>query len=63
MTKPALETQKYDDSENFWSFHEIFLNHIENFGWGDIVQYQLNNENKDLSTQFGEVPIQTIKIY
>ena len=26
MTKPALETLEYDKSENFWTFHETFLN-------------------------------------
>ena len=63
MTKPALETLKYDESENFWPFHETFLNHIENMGWNDVMNYQVNNENKDLSTQFGEIPIQTIETY
>ena len=63
MTKPALETLKYDESENFWPFHETFLNHIENMGWNDVMNYQVDNENKDLSTQFGEIPIQTIETY
>ena len=63
MTKPALETLKYDESENFWPFHETFLNHIENMGWKDIMRYQINGQNKYLSTQFGEIPTETIETY
>ena len=63
VTKPALETLKYNDSENFLLFHETFLNHIENMGWSDIMNYQVNGQDKDLSTQFGEVPITTIENY
>ena len=33
MTKPALETLKYDENEIFWPFHETFLNRIKNMGW------------------------------
>ena len=63
MTKPALETLTYEDNENFWPFHETFLNHIENMGWQDVMTYTVNNVAKDLSTQFGEVPINTIEQY
>ena len=61
MTKPALETLTYDDNENFWPFHETFLNHIENMGWQDIMTYTINNVATDLSTNFGEVPIADIE--
>ena len=61
MTKPALETLTYEDNENFWPFHETFLNHIENMGWQDVMDYTVNNVTKDLSTQFGEVPIEVIE--
>ena len=63
MTKPALETLTYEDNENFWPFHETFLNHIENMGWKDIMNYTVDNIPKDLSTQFGEVPITVIENY
>lgn len=61
MTKPALETLTYEDNENFWPFHETFLNHIENMGWEDIMEYTVDNVEKDLSTQFGEVPISIVE--
>ena len=61
MTKPALETLTYEDNKTFWSFHETFLNHIENMGWQDVMDYTINNVTKDLSTQFGEVLITTIE--
>ena len=63
MTKPALETLQYEDSENFWPFHETFLNHIENMGWEDIMEYQIDGQTKDLSTQFGEVSINVIETF
>ena len=63
MTKPALETLQYEDSENFWPFHETFLNHIENMGWEDIMEYQIDGQTKDLSTQFGEVSIDAIETF
>ena len=63
MTKPALETLTYEDNENFWPFHETFHNHIENMGWKDIMNYTVDNIPKDLSTQFGEVPITVIENY
>ena len=61
MTKPALEILTYDDNENFWPFHETFLNHIDNMGWQDIMNYNVNNVATDLSTNFGEVPIGDIE--
>ena len=61
MTKPALETLTYDDNENFWPFHETFLNHIDNMGWQDIMNYTVNNVATYLSTNFGEVPLADIE--
>ena len=63
MTKPALETLKYNENENFWPFHETFLNHAKNMGWNKIVTYNIGGTNKDLATQFGEDPINNIKIF
>ena len=61
ITKPALETLKYDENENFWPFHETFLNHIENMEWADVMTYNVQGIEKDLATQFGEVPINVIE--
>ena len=55
MTKPATTKLSYDESEEFWPFHETFLTHIENMGWNDILTFTVNGVNKDLSTQFGEI--------
>ena len=56
MTKPALELLKYSENENFGPFHETFLNHIENMGWDNIMTYTVNGVDKNLATQFNEVP-------
>ena len=63
MTKHVLETPKYEENENFWPFHETFLNHIENMGWTDIMTYYIGGINKNLATQFGEVPIKDIETF
>jgi hypothetical protein len=61
MTKPATIKLSYGESEAFWSFHETFLTHIENMGWNKILTFQVDGINKDLSTQFGEIPSNIIQ--
>ena len=61
MTKPSATKLSYDESEEFWPFHETFLTHIDNMGWNNILTFQVDGVNKDLSTQFGEVPSATIQ--
>lgn len=55
MTKAGSRTLSYDDTEQFWPFHEMFLNHIENMGWAEVFAIPVNGANKNLSTNFGEI--------
>ena len=63
MTKPALETLIYNNNEICWSFHETFLNYIDNIDWQDIMTHTINTVDKDFLTQLGEVPITVIEQY
>ena len=59
MTKPALKTLKYEKVENFLPFQETFLTHIKNC----IMTYEVNNQNKNIFTQFVENLLWTIEDY
>jgi hypothetical protein len=55
MMKLGSRTLSYDDNDQFWPFHEMFLNHIENMVWTEVFTVPVNGANKNLSTNFGEV--------
>ena len=55
MTKSGSCTLSYDGIDQFWPFHEMFLNHIESMGWAEVFTIPVNGANKNLSTNFGEV--------
>ena len=61
MTKPTVTKLSYEESKEFWPFHETFLTHIGNMGWNDILKFEIDGTDKDLSTQFGEIPANIIK--
>ena len=60
MTKSGSCTLSYDDTNQFWPFHEMFLNHIENMGWAEVFTIPVNGANKNLSTNVGEVTTNNI---
>ena len=55
MTKAGTHKLSYDKADQFWPFHEMFLNHIENMGWTEVFVIPVKGIDKDLSTNFGEI--------
>ena len=55
MTKAGTHKLSYDKADQFWPFHEMFLNHIENMGWTEVFIIPVKGTDKDLSTNFGEI--------
>ena len=56
MVKPTDEKLVYkQDKSNFWTFHEIFSTHVINMGRNDAMIFDVDGNNKDLVTQFGEI--------
>ena len=57
MTKASDEKLKYDDPKTFWPFHSVFMTHINNMNWDEIMQHTPNGAvtNIDILHNFGQI--------
>ena len=61
MVKPSDEKLVYKQNKsNFWTFHEIYSTHVSNMGWNDAMTFDVDGNQKDLVTQFGEIDMATL---
>ena len=56
MTKASDEKLAYDDSTTFWPFHCVFMTHINNMDWTEIMTY----DGVDLLDNFGQIEMDTL---
>ena len=62
MIKATDEKLVYKQNEtNFWTFHEIFSTHVANMSWTDAMIFNVDGDDKDLTTQFGEIDMETLQ--
>ena len=62
MTKASDEKLVYEDSSTFWPFHAVFMTHIDNMDWTNIMTYNVAGiGNVNLIDKYGQIEIATIE--
>ena len=57
-TPMKLSVEKYF---RFWTFHEIFMNHIKNMGWLTSLIFTKSGTYYNITKDFGQVKLETIE--
>ena len=60
MTRAATTKISVEKDFRFWSFHEMFMNHIKNLGWITYLVFAEAGTDYNIAKDFGQVRIETI---
>ena len=62
MTRSSDEKLVYDDSTTFWPFHCVFMTHINNMDWTEIMSYAPRNGAPEISLldNFGQIEMNVL---
>ena len=63
MTRAAPTKLYVEKYFQFWPFHEMFMNHIENMGWITSLVFTESGTDYNIAEYFGQVRIDTIDTY
>ena len=61
MTKAGDEKLEYDNSQSFWPFHAMFVTHIHNMDWMDVLTFTVGGTDLNLTDKYGQIERQTIE--
>ena len=60
MTKAGDEKLDYDNSQSFWPFHAMFVTHIHNMDWTDVLTFNVGGTDLSLTDKYGQIETATI---
>ena len=60
MTRVAPIKLSVQKDFRFWSFHEMFVNHIKNMGWIIYLDFTESVTDYNIAKEFVQVKIETI---
>ena len=61
MTRAAPTKLSVEKDFQFWPFHEMFMNHIENMGWITSLVFTKSATDYNIVKDFGQVKVETIE--
>ena len=61
MTRAAPIKLSVEKDFQFWPFHEMFMNHIENMGWITSLVFTESGTDYNIAKDFGQVKVETIE--
>ena len=62
MTTVAPTKISVEKYFRFWTYHEMFMNHIKNMGWIISLVFTESDTYYNIAKDFGQVKIETIKM-